>query len=149
MLSVPATEPRRVYLAVLDEFGQSTFCVPTVTNATQPHRMKMRKHRVIFSLHACTMPLSFNLPTDLRRKEGAQKVTILENNRHGSMPLPGMPDGIEPDALGDSDEGGLMSGTGATLRSGRVSVLARRMVVPVEIGGRVVRTGTSLGAKVG
>lgn len=91
------------------------------------------------------MPLSFNLPTDLRRKEGAQNVTILENNRHGSMPLPRMPDGIEPDALGDSDEGGLMSGTGATLRSGRVSVLARRIVVPVEIGGRVVRTGTSLG----
>lgn len=83
---------------------------------------------------------------DLRIKEGAQNVTILENSRHGSIPPP---EDIEPGAPGDSDEEGLMSGTGATPRSGRLSVLARRMVVPVDIGGRVVRTGTSFEEKVG
>lgn len=37
---------------------------------------------------------------------------------------------------------GLMSGTGATLRSGRVRVFARR-TVPVDGGGRWVRIGIS------
>jgi hypothetical protein len=42
-----------------------------------------------------------------------------------------------------------MRGTGATLRSGRVRVFARRIVVPVGWGGRFVGTGTSTGANVG
>jgi hypothetical protein len=86
---------------------------------------------------------------ELSKNEGAQKVTTWEKMRHGSKLLPRMPGGIEPDAEGASVEGGLISGTGATLRSGRVSVLARRMVVPEDRGGRVVGTGTSVAPTVG
>lgn len=53
------------------------------------------------------------------------------------MPVPG----TQPDADGAREDGGLMRGTGATLRSGRVRVFARRMVVPEEMGGRGVVSG--------
>lgn len=39
---------------------------------------------------------------------------------------------------------GLISGTGATLRSGRVRVFARLTVVPEEVGSRGVGIGMSL-----
>lgn len=118
-------------------------------NATQQQSRKITKHKAIFSLQACIFALSLRPEKELRRKEGAQNVTILEKARHGSTPVPRNPLDIEPDALGASERVGLMRGTGATLRSGRVSVLARRMVVPIDNGGRVVGTGTSLVVKVG
>lgn len=118
-------------------------------NATQQQRRKIMKHKAIFSLHACIFALSLRPEKELRRKEGAQNVTILEKARHGSILVPRNPLDIEPDAFGASERVGLMRGTGATLRSGRVSVLARRMVVPIDKGGRVVGTGTSLVVKVG
>jgi hypothetical protein len=52
---------------------------------------------------------------------------------------------MAPDVEGMSVDGGLMSGTGATLRSGRVRVFARRTVVPVGAGGLWVGIGTSDG----
>lgn len=107
------------------------------------------KHKAIFSLQACIFALSLKPAKELSRKDGAQNVIILEKSRQGSTPVPRKPLDIEPDALGTSEGVGLIRGTGATLRSGRVSVLARRMVVPVDSGSRVVGTGTSLAVKVG
>lgn len=102
------------------------------------------KHKAIFSLQACLVLLSLSPPIDERRNEGAQKVTRSEKNFHRSNPpLEAWEAGIAPETEGLSVVGGLMRGTGATLRSGRVRVLARRTVVPDEKGGLLVRIGTS------
>lgn len=50
---------------------------------------------------------------------------------------------MDPDAPPINVVAGLMSGTGATLLSGLVSVFARRTVVPDDMGARVVGIGTS------
>lgn len=65
-----------------------------------------------------------------------------ENIRHASRSF-----GLEvvDDVPGRGACCGVMSGSGATLRSGRVRVFARRMVV-VECGGRCVRMGMSDGS---
>jgi hypothetical protein len=52
-------------------------------------------------------------------------------------------DATTPELEGARVDGGFMSGTGATLLSGRVRVLARRIVVAEEIGGLVVGIGIS------
>jgi len=102
------------------------------------------KHKAIFSLQACLVLLSLSPPTDERRNEGTQKVTKNEKSLHRSNPpLEAREAGIAPEAEGMSVVGGLMSGTGATLRSGRVRVLARRTVVPDARGGLLVKIGTS------
>lgn len=54
-----------------------------------------------------------------------------------------------PDGDGRSGTGALINGAGATPRSGRVSVLARRIVPAaggLETAGRVVGIGTSEGS---
>src|ERR1700733_1012356 len=102
----------------------------------QPQSTRAMKHKAIFSLQACLVLLSLSPPIDERRNEGAQKVTRSEKNFHRSNPpLEAWEAGIAPETEGLSVVGGLMRGTGATLRSGRVRVLARRTVVPDEKGG--------------
>lgn len=57
--------------------------------------------------------------------------------------------GSVPDGDGRSGTGALINGAGATPRSGRVSVLARRIVPAaggLETAGRVVGIGTSEGS---
>lgn len=63
--------------------------------------------------------------------------------RHMSKPPLETESGIAPDVEATNEVGGFISGTGATLLSGLVSVFARRTVVPEDIGARVVSIGTS------
>jgi hypothetical protein len=46
--------------------------------------MEIIKHRAIFSLQACRTALSLRPPTDLKRTEGAQKVTTREKMTQAS-----------------------------------------------------------------
>lgn len=101
------------------------------------------EQRAIFSLHACLTLKSFIPPSELKRKSGTQKVTTLENIFQGNEPLWAEGSGVELEA-DEVRTGGLISGTGATLLSGRVSVFARRMVAPESGGCRVVGIGTSV-----
>ena len=105
----------------------------------------MRKQRVIFSLQAWRTFLSFKPPSELKRKSGAHKVTRIEKNVQRSKP--DLEVSAKATAPGEEERwaaGGLMRGTGATLRSGRVRVFARRMVAPLGGGGRVVGMGMSV-----
>lgn len=138
-------DPTRVYLFPLAacNWGHKSFWKPTVANPTQPHSTTAIKHKAIFSLHACIVPLSFKPPIERNKNEGAQKVTSKEKRRQMSKPPPEALGGITPEPDWASVDGGFMRGTGATLLSGRVRVLARRIVVADAIGGLVVGIGTS------
>jgi hypothetical protein len=48
---------------------------PTVKKPTQAQSKMTKKHKAIFSLHACLVLLSLIPPIDERRNGGAQKVT--------------------------------------------------------------------------
>jgi len=120
--------------------GQNTFWSPTVMKPTVPQRQMTMRQRVIFSRHACCFCLSLRPPRELRRTPGAQKVTMREKIFQGSKP---------PEVTGSAPLTptgcGVMRGTGATLRSGLVSVFALRTVAweASWVGRRVVGIGTS------
>ena len=144
--TVPFREKREV--SSVESFGHRTLCIPTVANPTTPPINNAMKQSAIFSLHACCFCLSLSPPKELSKTPGAQKETILEKMRQTSQSDSG------GDLLADIPEGegksvtaGLINGTGATPRSGRVRVFARR-IVPVAgclvTAGREVGIGTSL-----
>ena len=141
MATKPGVRPTPINRAALPSLfcGQKTFWSPTVMNPTVPQRQMMMKQRVIFSRHACCFCLSSRPPTERRRTPGAQKVRIREKSFHGSKP---------PEETGSAAPMpgcGVMRGTGATLRSGLVSVFALRTVAweASWVGRRVVGIGTS------
>lgn len=139
--STPPTEPILEYLpSVAAVSGQRTFWRPTVKKPTTAHITAMMKQREIFSLQACLFSLSFRPTTDSSKNEGAQKVTMREKMRHASRPCCGTE--VIPEPGGICAPWGLMSGTGATLLSGRVNVFARR-TVPEGLRTRGVGMGTS------
>ena len=84
------------------------------------------------------MALVLSPPMELRSTPGAQKVTTREKIVHVSQPESELEVAVAPAREAE----GLMRGTGGAPRSGRVSVLARRMVAE-DTGGRVVGMGTS------
>ena len=138
----PGVEPTLMNRAAVPSVfcGQNTFWSPTVMKPTAPQRQMMMKQRVIFSRHACCFCLSWRPPTELRRTLGAQKVITREKIFQGSKP-PEMTGSAAPTPTGC----GVMRGTGATLRSGLVSVFALRTVARETswVGRRVVGIGTS------
>lgn len=142
MATKPGVEPTLMNRAAFPSLlcGQKTFWSPTVIKPTVLQRQMTMKQRVIFSRHACCFCLSSRPPRELRRAPGAQKVTTREKTFQGSRP-PEMTGSATVTPAGC----GVMSGTGATLRSGLVRVFALRTVAweTSWVGRRVVGIGTS------
>ena len=125
--------------------GQNTCCSPTVANPITAHMHNIIKQSAIFSRQAWIMFASLSPAVLLSTPDGAQKVIIFENIRHGLLEYEAL-SGCGA-ALGTGSNkllDGLMSGGGAWPRSGFVNVFARRTVAPRDAcGAEAVAKGTS------
>ena len=133
-----------------DVVGHRTRSRPMVAKPTKPPSKSAIKHSAIFSLHACLVGWSLIPPRLLSKKGGAQNVTMWAKRDQVSQELAVVVGGASMLDEGMRVAGGLMSGAGATLRSGFVRVFARlRPALPSFLvgcrtgGARVVGSGTA------